>query len=106
MYFWNWVLSGGSPPITTTDMYGDAVWQYPLETADLTFPSPGVSLTAVAGITAFSAAYMAYVGFTEYFSVREGTVTLNEFSYPISLQTPESQPLSIQYLPPFLWMMA
>jgi hypothetical protein len=98
VYLWNWVLKGGSPPVATTDSDGNPMWLYPSETADLVFPFPGVSLTAVAGITAFSAAYMAYVGFTGYFTPEEGWVTIPNNLF----QTPQGQPLFMQYLSPFL----
>jgi hypothetical protein len=102
MYLWNWILDSGSPPVAITPpSFGDVAvpeWLYPSETADLMFS--GVSLTAVAGITAFSAAYMAYVGFTEYDGITDGvggSHTLND-----NFMTPQGQPLFMQYLSPFL----
>jgi hypothetical protein len=96
IYMWNYVQDGWSPPAAGTDNNGNPTWAYPFETHDLTFPGP-VSMTVVAGISSFSAAYMAYVGFTQYSDAAEGIVdTGSNFWFP------QGQALFMPSLTPFV----
>jgi hypothetical protein len=95
VFLWNWVHDGWSAPGATTDSFGNPMWLYPSQTADL--PLPGVS-TVVAGITAFSAAYMAYVGFIEY-NALGGPVTIGNNN---QFLVPQGQPLFMPSLSPFI----
>jgi hypothetical protein len=93
-----WTIEPWSPPVATTDNYGNPMWRYPSQTFDLG-PFPPVSMTVVAGISSFSAAYMAYVGFTEY-ELADGSVIATASDTPFLF--PQGEPLFMPSLSPLI----